>query len=54
MSYGYEDKTYGESSMGHWRKFSGVLCGRTMLVKLKGKIYRTEVKLASMYGAAET
>ena len=30
-----------------WKKYNGVLCGRKIPVKLKGKIYRTVVLLRS-------
>ena len=35
----------------NWRKMSGVLCDRKMNVKLKGKVYKTVVRPAMMYGA---
>ena len=36
----------------NWKKCSGVLCDRRMSVKLKGKVYKTEVRPALLY--AET
>ncbi|KAI5746693.1 hypothetical protein M8J77_006372 [Diaphorina citri] len=35
----------------NWRKMSGVLCDRRMSVKMKGKIHKTVVRPAMMYGA---
>ena len=35
----------------NWKKCSGVLCDRRMPVKLKGKVYRTVVRPAMLYGA---
>ena len=34
-----------------WKRVSGVLCYRRMNVKIKGKMYRTVVRPALMYGA---
>ena len=34
-----------------WKKCSGVLCDKRMPVKLKGKVYRTVVRPAMLYGA---
>ena len=34
-----------------WERVSGVLCERRMNVKIKGKVYRTVVRPALMYGA---
>ncbi|KAK3546997.1 hypothetical protein QTP86_008421, partial [Hemibagrus guttatus] len=33
-----------------WRKVSGVLCDRKISVRIKGKVYRTVVRLAMLYG----
>ncbi|XP_061706801.1 uncharacterized protein LOC133517485 [Cydia pomonella] len=33
-----------------WRALSGVLCDRKMLIKVKGKVYKTAVRPAMMYG----
>ena len=35
----------------NWKKCSGVLCDRTMPVKLKGKVYKTVIRPAMLYGA---
>ena len=35
----------------NWKRCSGVLCDRRMSVKLKGKVYKTAVRLALLYGA---
>ena len=35
----------------NWKRVSGVLCDRRMNVKINGKVYRTVVKPALMYGA---
>ena len=34
----------------NWKRVSGVLCDRRMNVKIKGKVYRTVVRPALMYG----
>ena len=43
----------GNLQMGrkNWKRVSGVLCDRRMNVKIKGKVYRTVVRPALMYGA---
>ena len=35
----------------NWKKWSGVLCDRRMPVKLKGEVYKTEIRPAMLYGA---
>ena len=35
----------------NWKKCSGVLCDKRMPVKMKGKVYRTVVRPAMLYGA---
>ena len=35
----------------NWKSCSGVLCDRRMPVKLKGKVYKTVVRPALLYGA---
>ena len=35
----------------NWKKCSGVLCDRRMPVKLKGKVYKTVIRPAMLYGA---
>ena len=39
------------AALGNWKRCSGVLCDRRMPVKLKGKIYKTVVRQALLYGA---
>ncbi|KAK3523838.1 hypothetical protein QTP70_010450 [Hemibagrus guttatus] len=33
-----------------WRKVSGVLCDRKISARIKGKVYRTVVRAAMLYG----
>ena len=40
-----------QSGWNNWRKMSGVLCDNRINVKIKGKIYKTVVRPAMMYGA---
>ena len=35
----------------NWKRCSGVLCDRRMPVKLRGKVYKTVVRPALLYGA---
>ena len=35
----------------NWKRCSGVLCDMWMPVELKGKVYKTVVRLALLYGA---
>ena len=35
----------------NWKRCSGVLCDKRMTVKLKGKVYKTVVRTAMLYGA---
>ena len=39
------------AAWGNWKRCSGVLCDRRMTVKLKGKVYKTVVRPALLYGA---
>ena len=39
------------AAWGNWKRCSGVLCDRRMPVKLKGKVYKTVVTPALLYGA---
>ena len=34
----------------HWRKVSGVLCGRKLSAKVKGKMYKSVVRPTILYG----
>ena len=38
------------ATWGDWKRCSGVLCDRRMPVKLKGKVYKTVVRPALLYG----
>ena len=40
-----------QSGWKNWKRVSGVFCDRIMNVKIKGKVYRTVVRPALMYGA---
>ena len=40
-----------QSGWKNWKRVSGVLCDRRMNMKIKGKVYRTVVRPALMYGA---
>ena len=39
------------AAWGNWKRCRGVLCDRRMPVKLKGKVYKTVVRPALLYGA---
>ena len=40
-----------QSGWNNWKGVSGVLCDRRMNVKINGKVYRTVVISALLYGA---
>ena len=40
-----------QSGWNSWRKLTGILCDRRVSVRLKGKIYKTAVRLAMLYGS---
>ena len=40
-----------QAGWSNWKKVSGVLCGTKMLMRLKGKVYRTVVRPVLLYGA---
>ena len=35
----------------HWKRVSGILCDRRISLRVKGKVYKTVVRPAMMYGA---
>ena len=39
------------AAWGNWKICNGVLCDRRMPVKLKGKVYKTVIRPAMLYGA---
>ena len=39
-----------QSGWNNWRKMSGVLCDRKINVKMKGRVYKTVVRPAMVYG----
>ena len=39
------------AAWGNWKRCIGVLCARRMPVKLKGKVYKTVIRPALLYGA---
>ena len=45
-----EIKSRIQSGWKNWREVSGVLCDRKVPVKLKGKVYKTAVRPAMLYG----
>ncbi|KAK3533116.1 hypothetical protein QTP70_007304 [Hemibagrus guttatus] len=47
---GKEVKKQVQAGWNGWRKVSGVLCDRKISARIKGKVYRTVVKLAMLYG----
>ena len=47
---GKEVKKRVQAGWNGWRKISGVLCDRKLSARIKGKIYRTIVRSALMYG----
>ena len=40
-----------QSGWKNWKRVSGVLCDRRINVKIKGKVYKTVVRPALIYGA---
>ena len=40
-----------KSGWKHWKMISGILCDRRTSFRVKGKVYKTVVRLALMYGA---
>ncbi|KAK3524814.1 hypothetical protein QTP86_007598 [Hemibagrus guttatus] len=47
---GKEVKKRVQAGWNGWRKVSGVLCDRKISARLKGKVYRTVVRPAMLYG----
>ncbi|KAK3560234.1 hypothetical protein QTP86_002183 [Hemibagrus guttatus] len=47
---GKEVKKRVQAGWNGWRKVSGVLCDRKISVRIKGKVYRTMVRPAMLYG----
>ncbi|KAK3546878.1 hypothetical protein QTP86_003798 [Hemibagrus guttatus] len=45
-----EIKKRVQAGWNGWRKVSGVLCGRKISARIKGKVYKTVVRLAMLYG----
>ncbi|KAK3545752.1 hypothetical protein QTP70_011318 [Hemibagrus guttatus] len=48
--YGKEVKKRVQAGWNGWRKVSGVLCDRKISARIKGKVYRTVVRPAMLYG----
>ena len=40
-----------QSGWKNWKRISGILCDRRIGFRVKGKVYKTVVRLAMMYGA---
>ena len=40
-----------EPEWKHWKRISGILCDRRIRFRVKGKVYKTVVRLAMVYGA---
>ena len=40
-----------QSGWKHWKRVSGILCDRRISLRVKGKVYKTVVRPAMMYGA---
>ncbi|KAK3538419.1 hypothetical protein QTP86_001765 [Hemibagrus guttatus] len=47
---GKEVKKRVQAGWNGWRKVSGVLCDQKISARIKGKVYRTVVRLAMLYG----
>ena len=48
--YSTEVKKRIQAGWNGWRKVSGVLCDKNMPLRVKGKVYRTCVRPAMLYG----
>ena len=40
-----------QSEWQNWKRVSGILCDRRISLKVKGKVYKTDVRPEMMYGA---
>ena len=40
-----------QSGWKNWKRVSGILCDRRIRLRVKGKVYKTVVRLEMMYGA---
>ena len=40
-----------QSGWTNWKRVSGILCDRRISLRVKGKVYKTVVRLAMLYGA---
>ena len=40
-----------QSGWKNWKRVSGILCDRRISLRVKGKVYKTVVRPAMMYGA---
>ncbi len=40
-----------QSGWKNWKRISGILCDRRISLRVKGKVYKTVVRPAMMYGA---
>ena len=43
--------THIQSGCNNWKRVSGILCDRTISLRVNGKVYKTVVRPAMMYGA---
>ena len=49
---GREVKKRVQAGWNGWRRMSGVICGRQIPARVKGKVYKVEVRPAMVYGLA--
>ena len=50
LSYNLTGSPFYQSRCIKWRQIYGILCDKKVSQKLKGKFYRTAVRLAMLYG----